>query len=667
MRASCDEFASVQRWHLTHRRGFVFSIHTFKILRLIALLGISVVLVQLAFDLDCSNSPIPVVNALQPPSIENFSKARTDNDIKSVPDTRTALPVPSIPKAIIVSTKKNGGHTLRYDIRLNQERSKTTSTQETNVPSVSSHAIAATDVTTVDSASTKSTLLKQLSARYFRHIQQFWKTAIVSYLRVLFHKEYWQSVYDRIRSGLRSTFLPIGYPNTVPDHYASYVVWSSLQDLCTSVRSVIATQRVLQGIGVGTNTATTLSAIQNFLLRDAAGMFASLSFTALTSGIFSKDVKRWRLFADCVVDIGITLEVMAVQLPKPYFVPMLCIANMCKAMCGVAAGATSGSIALYWSSKANSDGGSSGSSGSSSGSSSSNSKANRQSNDSTDISDINAKFGAQNTVTGSFGLIFSAIFARSVATAPLSFVWVIYSILTAFHIYANMQCMRIIAFPQFNTVRFNHVVASFFNQWFTQATTSISTDVLPTSPNDVDVLQLPTPSQIAKVEPLFFTNASSLQRRSIPILFGLSFNEYNERSGSTLDVDTVKNILLNKSKTYPYFISMGSTKQFAAISPSNCCINIALPSNTSAYTQAQAYFHATLYRRIIHDVTTTMKQDNSQIMTDFKDVLQIVEGRVRETFPLAWERFVIECTKSGWELSRTELHGKGYEIAFQES
>jgi len=65
-----------------------------------------------------------------------------------------------------------------------------------------------------------------------------------------------------------------------------------------------------------------------------------------------------------VVDVGITLEVAATLVPQHLFLPMICAGNMCKAMCGVAAGACNGAINIHWARGS-------------------------------DISDINAKFGAQ--------------------------------------------------------------------------------------------------------------------------------------------------------------------------------------------------------------------------------------------------------------------------------
>jgi hypothetical protein len=66
--------------------------------------------------------------------------------------------------------------------------------------------------------------------------------------------------------------------------------------------------------------------------------------------------------------------------------------NMCKAICGVAAGAVGGVFNLHWARGS-------------------------------DIADIQAKFGAQHTVTGSLGLLFAYLFVQSVAHIDPTRVW----------------------------------------------------------------------------------------------------------------------------------------------------------------------------------------------------------------------------------------------------
>lgn len=55
----------------------------------------------------------------------------------------------------------------------------------------------------------------------------------------------------QIAVALRSTFLPTGFPSRTPSGYLQFSIWSWIQDLSTQLRSVLATQRILEGVGVG--------------------------------------------------------------------------------------------------------------------------------------------------------------------------------------------------------------------------------------------------------------------------------------------------------------------------------------------------------------------------------------------------------------------------------
>ena len=97
-----------------------------------------------------------------------------------------------------------------------------------------------------------------------------------------------------IRAAMRKTFLPTGFPDSVPAEYLQFQKFHVLQDLATQVRTALATSRVLTGLGVGSAEATAASAITSWLLRDGAGMVSSLFFTGLNSDVFGADVRRWR-------------------------------------------------------------------------------------------------------------------------------------------------------------------------------------------------------------------------------------------------------------------------------------------------------------------------------------------------------------------------------------
>lgn len=56
-------------------------------------------------------------------------------------------------------------------------------------------------------------------------------------------------------------------------------------------------------------------------------MMSGLVFTSLVSTNFGTNVKVWRLFADVIVDVGITLEMLAPLFPR-HFLLCICLASV---------------------------------------------------------------------------------------------------------------------------------------------------------------------------------------------------------------------------------------------------------------------------------------------------------------------------------------------------
>lgn len=179
---------------------------------------------------------------------------------------------------------------------------------------------------------------------------------------------------------LRSALLPSGYPHSVPPEYLSYQGWNTAQDICSYLRGIMGTQAVLEGMGVGRADVTSLSATIAWVLRDGASMIGSLLFSSMFSSHFGQNVKSWRFFADCINNVGITLDMLA-PLFREHFLAIICLGSVCKALCGVAAGAAGSSIAEHWGIQGN-------------------------------IADVAAKNGAQHTLLSLLGLLVSIRFAK---------------------------------------------------------------------------------------------------------------------------------------------------------------------------------------------------------------------------------------------------------------
>ena len=158
--------------------------------------------------------------------------------------------------------------------------------------------------------------------------------------------------YTRVAFVLRSLFLPEGYPSSVTPDYFAFQAWDTAQAMCSYLRGILATQAILDGVGVGDGTKTVASATLQWVTRDGASMFGGLVFTWWGGTNFDRSVKFWRLFADAINDVGLTLEMIS-PLCGEYFLLVACIGNVCKTMCGISAGATRTSITAHFAKKGN--------------------------------------------------------------------------------------------------------------------------------------------------------------------------------------------------------------------------------------------------------------------------------------------------------------------------
>lgn len=258
---------------------------------------------------------------------------------------------------------------------------------------------------------------------------------------------------------------------------------------------------------------------------------------------------------------------------------------MCKAMCGVAAGAVGGVFNLHWAKGS-------------------------------DIADIQAKFGAQHTVTGSLGLIFAALFAKSVSEFAGPRLWTLYLTLTALHIYANMQCMKLIIFESLNTPRMKILTQRFLKEW---------------DNGQVENVALMEPIVMARKEPLFFF----LSQRSpspYPIQFGASFEHHivaDLQSNGQYAAELSQRLRDDK-----YIVSFHRRK-----------VAVSVAKEATPRDKAKAYLHAVLLGR-------ATKDSNPELAAS----LQLQS---------AWPAFERSCEQVGWDLDKTELASRGFELSLE--
>jgi hypothetical protein len=307
---------------------------------------------------------------------------------------------------------------------------------------------------------------------------------------------------------------------------------------------------------------------------------------------------------------------------------------MFKALCGVAAGASGGSINLYWAKGS-------------------------------DISDINAKFGAQHTVTGAIGLVFAGLFANSVSKVTPHSLWLMYFILTYLHLYGNVRCMRLISFDYLNTNRLDMILRNYV------------------SGEDHSQEKIPIPQDIAKEEPLWFRipvfgRILTRRKESPSIHFGVAYDEFCQRSGKpvealkaemikakSLDNRQSKSKIDNESDTVNdgYIISTGGQNLSSSGKTENpkSCVVVSFFSEVSPEQQTKAYVHARLLANILQERQEKEASSTNDYVMDFKNQLEI-EAEAKFLLKSMWEKFLRSCTHAGWDLSRSELQTRGYEV-----
>lgn len=247
-------------------------------------------------------------------------------------------------------------------------------------------------------------------------------------------------------------FLPEGYPHSVGEGYLAYQFYDSLQGICSYLRGVVATSAVLTAAGVGSAEATAMSAAVSWALRDGAGMIGGLLFSYAASAQFDSHVKEFRLFADVINDVGLTLDMLAPYAGRGRILYITSLATICKTMCGMAAGATKGSITHHFAIHGN-------------------------------MADLNAKESTQETLVSLLGMIFGIGLARYLHAlekqddkSGQSISWLIFMILTIVHVKTNYLGVKILKLRTLNRERAEVALDSLINECVDRCEDSVNND-----------------------------------------------------------------------------------------------------------------------------------------------------------------------------------------------
>jgi hypothetical protein len=153
-------------------------------------------------------------------------------------------------------------------------------------------------------------------------------------------------LFERLSGVFRKTFLPNHYPESVRSEFFEYQVYDSLQALCSTLRSILTTQALLRGIGVGDSTASPMAAACAWIARDGFGIIGSLGFAFLFSDDFEVNVQGWRLWADTLCNIGLLANMLVSVWPQ-YFLLLTAISALSGAVLNITAGAAKARISAH--------------------------------------------------------------------------------------------------------------------------------------------------------------------------------------------------------------------------------------------------------------------------------------------------------------------------------
>uniref|UniRef100_A0A023F0A2 Putative conserved plasma membrane protein n=1 Tax=Triatoma infestans TaxID=30076 RepID=A0A023F0A2_TRIIF len=230
---------------------------------------------------------------------------------------------------------------------------------------------------------------------------------------------------------LYEIFLPREFPTSVSKDYVSYQIWDTIQASCSTISNTLVTKTILEGLGVGDNTATSAGATITWILKEGTGKLAGILFAWFSSSGLDAQCKKWRLFADVLNDIATLIELTLLPIYPSVSLRILCISTSMKAVVGVAGGATRAAITQHQAIKQN-------------------------------MADVSAKDGSQETCVNLIASLLSAVFLLTVVNT--SMLWYLFLLMTFLHLYANYKAVKSLNFNTFNRERLLLVIQEYLSR-----------------------------------------------------------------------------------------------------------------------------------------------------------------------------------------------------------
>ena len=123
--------------------------------------------------------------------------------------------------------------------------------------------------------------------------------------------------FERLWAWIKRVYLPAGYPSSVTRDYLAFTKYRTLQNLASSIMTVISTEALLFGLGLGKKVAAGIAAT-NWVLKDGASYLAKVFYGSVAGSKFDMDPKAWRVAADITEDVGGMMEILTPLFPSNF-------------------------------------------------------------------------------------------------------------------------------------------------------------------------------------------------------------------------------------------------------------------------------------------------------------------------------------------------------------
>lgn len=191
----------------------------------------------------------------------------------------------------------------------------------------------------------------------------------------------------------------------------------------------LSTHAILKGIGVGSETATALSATVTWILKDGANHLGKILFAWWKGSELDIDSKKWRLRADILNDLAMCTEIFILPFYPHVSTFILCGTSTMKGIVGVAGGATRCALTLHHAIRGN-------------------------------LADVSSKDSAQETcvnLIASFVGLFMLTHIQSQNVLAT-----VFFLFTCLHIFANVRAVKSVCLRTFNEARYLIALEEYF-------------------------------------------------------------------------------------------------------------------------------------------------------------------------------------------------------------